>query len=565
MDDVADDEEHKGEHDDNEPDEDGAAVFLLREYCAEHGAGRIGVRDLRYGTDGKLLPGEYTERSFCTKAFRPKMQASGVPWTITNWIHHTLDATTRRSLWKKFISNYNSILKMCEGYLRQGYDKSFPIFIPNKRYISFANGIYNFWANEFYAYGEDALPDICSVNFVDLPFDPEWTRMPLQHGGLAVDGYSDIVNSQKYDADMTTWLDVFFGRLFFPIGEFDTWEKLMVIKGWAATGKSTIAKGIARLLGEVNIGYVASNCEEQWALASVHDKLLWLCLELKSNFRLPTGTIQSMASGEVVVVNEKYKTAFDKVWSTQGLLVGNELPVAWTTDAMNALVRRVVPFPFDLPPATQDSTVSSRFMADVPKFLVRVTRMYIAKCAELGSRPLDDVLPPRLREASDEFKKRAAPLFRFLEEASKCVGDYEIANAEDLTIIMNRLLELGVNPVALSVDVAAVKRQYAALNGSPARAANPDMLLDTWHVTMDEVKASFRQWMQTSGEVAKNIPNIQLQENYKPSARDFKLGVASGVTVGQKELKALCWFGIRKSSAQRGGRYDGMPAYDMDA
>ena len=127
---------------------------------------------------------------------------------------------------------------------------------------------------------------------------------------------------------------------------------------------------------------------------------------------------------------------------------------------------------------------------------------------------------------------------------------------------MHRLIERGVNPVALSIDVAAIKREYAALNGTPARTWNPDALLETYHVTMDDVKASFRQWMQISGELAKNIPNIQLQENYKPSARDFKLGVASGVVVGQKEIKTLCWFGIKKNSAaSHAQRYD-MQAYD---
>jgi hypothetical protein len=570
--DVDDDEEdasngveerkHAEKEDDVEDDDDDVDVVARRQYCFAHSSDVLGVVDLRYGSDGKLLPGEYVERTFNTKAFRPKMQTHGVPWTITNWIHATLDATTRRSLWKKFIANYNSILKMAEGYLRQGYDSSFPTVVPNRRYISFSNGMYNFWTNTFYTYGEDALPDVCSVNFVDLPFDVEWTRMPLNHAAFDVDGYSDIVESQNYDADMKCWLDVFFGRLFFPIGEFDGWEKLMVIKGWAATGKSTIAKGIAKLLGEVNIGYVASNCEEQWALASVHDKLLWMCLELKSNFRLPTGTMQSMASGEVVVVNEKHKTAFDKVWTIQGLLVGNELPLAWTTDAMNALVRRVVPFPFDLPPVMQDSTVSSRFMANIPKFLVRVTRMYLAKCAELGSRPIDGVLPARLREASDEFKKRAAPLFRFLDEASGGVGDYDMATLDQRIVILYYLLfDKKVSAVALSVDKAAIEREYNALSSQTHKAiGNPELLLQTYHVPMDDLKASFRQWMQVSGELAKNIPNIQLQENYKPSARDFKLGVATGVRVGQKEIKTPCWFGIRKNSSGDGGpmRGDGV-------
>ena len=549
---------HDADAYDNDVDLD-VDVLGRRQYCFAHSTQMLNAVDLRFGADGHLLPGEYVERTFNTRAFRPKMQASGTPWTITNWIHRTLDATTRRSLWKKFISNYNSILKMCEGYLRQGYDESFPTFVPNRRYISFANGIYNFWTNTFYAYGEGAIPDVCTVNFVDLPFDQEWTRLPLDHPDFEVDGYVDIVTSQNYDVDMKMWLDVFFGRLFFPIGEFDGWEKLMVIKGWAATGKSTVAKGIAKLIGEVNVGYVASNCEEQWALASIHDKLMWMCLELKSNFRLPTGTMQSMASGEVVVVNEKHKTAFDKVWTIQGLLVGNELPLAWTTDAMNALVRRVVPFPFDLPPITQDSTVSSRFMRSIPKFLARVTRMYIAKCSELGSTPIDGVLPTRLREASDDFKKRAAPLFRFLEEAKDSVGEYEMASPDERIRIMHRLIEKGVNPVALSVDVAAIKREYDTLMATtPSSFGNDDALLEMYHVTMDDVKASFRQWMQISGELAKNIPNIQLQENYKPSARDFKLGVASGVLVGQKEIKTLCWFGIKKSSAAAAGQH-----YDM--
>lgn len=325
----------------------------------------------------------------------------------------------------------------------------------------------------------------------------------------------------------------------------------MVIKGWAATGKSTIAKGIARLIGEVNVGYIASNCEEQWALASVQDKSMWMCLELKSGFRLPTGVMQSMTSGETVVINEKFKTAFDVVWTIQGLLVGNELPLSWTADAMNALVRRVVPFPFDVPPRTQDRTVAPRFFANLAKFFVRITRRYLAMCIEVGDRPLDDVLPRRLRDASDDFKKRAAPLLRFLDSSKNDEGDFEIAPLEVRIAILRELLNQGVNSAILSTDKATLDAEHGEQMGVIVNVHMPS-ILQQWCVPMNEVKTRFQQWMQLNGD--RKLPNLDNAETYKPTARELKLGVASGVTTADGKNAKLHWYGIRlKHAASVGG------------
>ena len=54
----------------------------------------------------------------------------------------------------------------------------------------------------------------------------------------------------SYAEDMVYWLDVFLGRLLYPINKYDKWEKLLIIKGWAATGKSSIAKALSALLGD---------------------------------------------------------------------------------------------------------------------------------------------------------------------------------------------------------------------------------------------------------------------------------------------------------------------------
>lgn len=519
-----------------------------REFCPFHVPDSAAFRDLRYGADGKMHPNECQKVLFGTRAWRPKMLFATRQMTICDWIHTVLDRNTHRDLWVKLVSNYSRNFSACENFLKRTHDASFPVYVPDQSYFAYQNGIYHIDKNRFYEFGQGNLPSVCCINYVDQHFRPEWTTLPLNDPRMQVDGYKDVQDSQMFDAPMRDWLDTFLGRLFYPVNERDKWEKLLVIKGWAATGKSTIAKAVAKLIGDVNVGLIPSNCEEDWALANVHDKAIWMCLELKSNFRLPTGLLQNMASGEPVLITEKYKTAFDVLWRIQGLLVGNELPLSWTQDVMNALVRRVVPFPFDVSPSTQDVTLAPRFLRNLGKFHARINRVYLEMTQRVGARQIDDLLPERLKEATSEFKKRTSPLLRFLEDSD----DIELAKEEERRFMLHYLhRHQGLSAEQLGLSAAAVEAasRDTAEEERIMRVSDPLAMLHEWHVPMSEIQARFKAWAELAG--LKRSNNIINAEIYRPAARAKKLAVVRDLKIRGKKLTKEVWVGLRLKNATR--------------
>jgi hypothetical protein len=536
-------------------------VQLLCFACAqnaERGHHAPAFANVLYTVQGDLRPQFSREVSVGTKAWVPRMcPDTNRPKTIGSWIHEVIDRTVHNDMWNRFLRNYGANLSNLEKYLERCYDVDFPRVVPDWRFYSFQNGVYDITKNVFYPFGGlgvggDAAgggapppPDkVCSANFVDRVFNPGWVSCDPRD--IPVTGYDEIIACQRYSPDMRDWTDAFFGRLFFPNGECDKWEKLMVIKGWAATGKSTIAKAIAQLIGEVNVGYLQCNVEEQWPLANVYDKFIWMCLELKTGFKLPPGVMQSMITGERVVVNVKRQTAFDVAWRLQGLLVGNELPLSWTQDSQNALARRVLPFPFDIAPPTQDAGISKRLLNDLGALLVRLVRMYLHKANEVGERKVDDLLPEELKASKAEFEMRSAPLRRFLLNNE----DIEVADPTTRKLILYELLKnqhlshahLGISAQDQKViedEFKEVKENHPLMCTDIALRK----LVTLWHVSMADVQNRFRDWAAVNNVGKVSIAN---SETYRPTARAESLAVARDVLgeAGMKFSKET-WFGIR--------------------
>jgi hypothetical protein len=356
-----------------------ADVLEPRARCAAHRRSadvdcRLVVEDRSRPAALRIREEERASRVVPTRAWKPLLHRGAIQ-DVVAWMHKYVDATTQPLLWNQLFGNYSRIVSTCKDFMSRTDDPRLPMLDTDTRFYSFTNGLFNVDSLEFTEYGSgDALPDVVAVNHIDAYFDPFWTRCEIDD--IHVPGYDDILLSQDYDPEMARWLDIFIGRLFHPVNKHDKWEKLLVIKGWAATGKSTLAKAVALLYGLANVGNIPANCEEQWALASVHDKKIWMCTELKRDWKFPPAVIQSMVSGEVVPVHEKHHTAIDVTWALQGLVVGNEEPATWSGDPMNALYRRIVPFPFDRSPKTQDPTIQKRFLQSLAQFLARTTRRY---------------------------------------------------------------------------------------------------------------------------------------------------------------------------------------------
>jgi hypothetical protein len=540
-------------------------------YCNLHM--QVGMMDVHYGVDGKLMPDKAQKREYGSKAWQPCMTPNKRLQTLEDWMNRTLDRMVHYDLWVKFVSNYSSHVKNCGKYLRDTYDTSLPWVVRNHEWFSYSNGVYNIRTAKFVPYDQINDPNLQrmgTANFVDSEFDPAWLQVSVDE--MDVDGYDTILSSQQYKKDMVMWLDAFFGRLFFPTNSLDTWEKLIVITGWAATGKSTIAKMLAHIIGEVNVGYIACNCEEQWALANVYDKSVWMCLELKNSFRLPTGVMQSMVSGETVVVNEKHKTAFTLVWELPGLLVGNELPLTWSTDAQNALARRVMPFPFCIAPPTQDSTVAKRLAANLGKLLVRITRRYVALAEQFKDQKIDDHLPDALKDSLEDFKKKSAPISQFFGDASRfsVVPEHEGKMIKWELFVAQKVKNLARKFGISKDDVAKLKLAYdehfevkgtksvprndawGMDNGEVGRGkcySDTDRpitqhLLDEWCISDRDLKHEFRQWKADNIETMTKVE--WKEETYKSACRDMGIFPAANVTGYNQQRPGLMWYGIRK-------------------
>jgi hypothetical protein len=345
---------------------------------------------------------------------------NGMPQLVEELVMEVLDRRKggNTAQWRMFTENFNKFQSMCASYLSKTWDASFPMHIPSKHLFSFRNGMYDIKTNTFHEYGKIPADWNSAVNFIDEHFDPVLTTQPLNL--MRVPGYDDIVASQGYKELTKEWLDAFLGRLFFFLGELDKWQMGIVLKGTGATGKSTIARAIMKIVGERNIGQIPSNCEEQYALASVHDKEIWMCTEMKAGFRLSLATLQSMISGDPVTVHAKFKDARDiPEWRTHGLLIGNELPSAWRGDAGGALARRFIVFEFGKKPSRQDPEMQSKFLNNLAIFLVRTVRMYLFKADVQRTSGFGDdasVLGAELVEFQSTFKNDTSVFRRFLTD-----------------------------------------------------------------------------------------------------------------------------------------------------
>lgn len=379
-----------------------------------------------------------------TKTWVPEVGRGGGlnvrPRTCGDLVVEALDnRLTNRVMWETYIGA-DGAKQALERYLTDTRDYAFPIHEPLTVLFAFNNGMYSIEENRFCPYG--GLPTAWqmhgAINFINEHFDPLWTVQPTEH--LGVSGYDDITRTQGYRPDTIAFLDAFLGRLFFPAKKYDHWQQAIVFLGTAGSGKSSIARAVALLLRDQNVGNLPSNCEEQWAVATLTGKVCVMCTEMKQDFKLPNSVLQCMIAGDPVTVHEKFKTAYDvSSWETQLMLVGNVMPTAWYVDEGSPMQRRAMVFHANIKPSTQDPSIQARFFHNLGPFLVRTTRRYreladrIRASQEAGGKTHPrDFMPDQVVAFNNAFKNETSTAAVFLDHLLG-LGMYELGFRDDFT------------------------------------------------------------------------------------------------------------------------------------
>eukprot|EP00965_Chrysotila_dentata_P261116 6214142-Pleurochrysis_carterae.AAC.1 len=227
----------------------------------------------------------------------------------------------------------------------------------------------------------------------------EYSCDPL--GALKTPHVEKVLDDQRLTPDTKKWVYALLGRLLYSVGEKDNWQTLLFIKGVAGSGKSTLAKLMRHVYPSSMVATLSSNVEAKFGLSALYDKFLVICAEVKKDFGLNQGDLQSAVSGEEVSVAIKNQTAITVTWSVPFLFAGNEL-AAWK-DAAGSMKRRLVVVEFN-EPVVPDPSLYDCMLLNFGAFLRKINLTYLMCTNDYGN---DDIWKPGvLSEQMHEFARK---------------------------------------------------------------------------------------------------------------------------------------------------------------
>lgn len=429
-------------------------------------------------------------RRFGDKCFKQKFIQDGAgQWCATKYWHEecTIEQFVARKCDKEHnYEMWNIVLagrdpaKRIRDRLMDGVEREFPELQVDRHLFAFRNGLFECTRSKFYPYddvdaiAEDIDDNAAAMNFFDLNcyeeiddvIDPAAIPTPildsvfmfqLKHtftkpvrdaeealaaaspeGRAAAEAALQRARAVQLASkqEVIWWVYVLLGRMFFELNVHDNWQICTFIKGYAGTGKSTLAQLLAAIFPHQHIAYIASTIEPIFGLQDKFDKLLWLCLEVKENFGLPLSQLQSMISGEPVTVPRKNKDPVTVMWKSPGMMFGNEIP-PWK-DKAGALLRRFVMVLFEVPVGEEEKNMNllAELQGELGAIIPKVTRIYLTACLKYRHVDIWHKLPKWFRECRDNFAHSVDIVSRFfrdnmqVEADAACYAPFNLVQAE---------------------------------------------------------------------------------------------------------------------------------------
>lgn len=349
--------------------------------------------------------------------------------TIKDFIYKCADKHKDFEGWLDLTASMNNATFVTDYISNASCDFELPSLNSNRHIFSFKNGVYDAFMDTMYFY-ETGIPDhFVAAKFFDVcmpdqhPHGTSFRDIPtpvldavLSYQEFSTDPYvpSKYANDPEAPGfSVTDWIYVFMGRMIYSIGEFDEWQALMFMKGKAGTGKSTLGKILSHLYNPVDVAVLSNNIEQKFGLSSICDALIYLCYEVKKDFKLDQGEMQSMISGEPISLAVKNKGTRSLSWESHGFFMGNEFP-RWTNNS-GSVGRRIVVALFDIFVKDGDPRLFEKLQEEMGSIIVKINRAYREASAVYGGDDVWSVLPPYFKEQRErQLEAATSPLSAFL-------------------------------------------------------------------------------------------------------------------------------------------------------
>ena len=265
-------------------------------------------------------------------------------------------------------------------------------------------------------------------NFNDYSHVGSWYDIPTPH-------FQSILDWQEFPREVCEWMyTLAIGRFLYEVGELDDWQVLVYLLGKAKTGKSTICSGVCKsIFDPEDVGVLSNNGEKKFGLSALYDKLAFVAPEVKENISLEQSEFQSMISGEVVSVAEKFKTAKSVLWKAPSVWAGNQVP--GYSDNSGSISRRLIVFEFIKTVLHANTQLGKLLKSEIPALIQKGNMAYLEAINKHGTKDLwDGVLPAYFSRTSENVQEQSNSLVAFLNSSHVSLEDPDAITEHDVFI-----------------------------------------------------------------------------------------------------------------------------------
>tara|TARA_B100001175_G_scaffold72915_1_gene60626 strand:- start:4972 stop:6954 length:1983 start_codon:yes stop_codon:yes gene_type:complete len=370
----------------------------------------------------------------CCEEIKTSTGCSTRAWKTTKSVADFVYSVGRKETWFELWKNLTSggiTQRHVINHLTNVFDMQFEDVNKDRHVWSFNNGIfigcidlerdkskpqtkpvkcafYDYESTEFKSLDQTIVScKYFDQEFVNYDHIDNWYDVPTPH-------FQSILDYQKFDDEVCKWIYVMGGRLCYDVNEIDRWQIIPFLKGVARSGKSTlITKVFRKFYCSDDVSTLSNNVERKFGLSAICNAFMFIAPEVKNDLALEQAEFQSIVSGEDVSIAVKHEKAKSMVWTTPGILGGNEVP-QWK-DNSGSILRRILTVNFGKQVKNADTRLDDKLEQELPVILQKCVRAYLDYGQKHKAVDIWNVVPEYFKNVQKQVAIVASTLENFLQ------------------------------------------------------------------------------------------------------------------------------------------------------